>query len=35
MAKSPHLKAYLDRQMARPSVQQTKPQNLVHEMMRR
>jgi glutathione S-transferase len=35
MAKSPHLKAYLDRQMARPGVQQTKPQNLVHEMMRR
>ena len=35
MAQSPHLKSYLERQMARPSVQQTKPQNLVHEMMRR
>lgn len=35
MAKASHLKAYLDRQMARPSVQQTKPANLVHEMLRR
>ena len=35
MAEASHLKAYLDRQMARPSVQQTKPQNLVHDMMRR
>lgn len=35
MAKSPHLKAYLERQMARASLQQTKPQQLVHEMMRR
>ncbi len=35
MAKTNHLKAYLDRQMARASVQQTKPQNLVHEMLRR
>lgn len=35
MAKASHLKAYLDRQMARPSVLQAKPQNLVHEMMRR
>ena len=35
MAKSPHLKSYLDRQIARPSVQQTKPQQLVHDMMRR
>jgi glutathione S-transferase len=35
MAKSLHLKSYLERQMARPSVQQTKPQQLVHEMMRR
>jgi glutathione S-transferase len=34
MAKTSHLKAYLDRQMARKSVQQTKPQNLVHEMLR-
>jgi glutathione S-transferase len=33
--KTSHLKAYLDRQMARASVQQTKPQNLVHEMLRR
>jgi glutathione S-transferase len=35
MAKAPHLKAYLDRQMARPSVQQAKPANLVHEMLNR
>jgi glutathione S-transferase len=35
MAKTSHLKPYLDRQMARTSVQQTKPQNLVHEMLRR
>lgn len=35
LAKTGHLKAYVERQMARPSVQQTKPQNLVHEMMRR
>ncbi|HEY3918286.1 MAG TPA: glutathione S-transferase family protein [Stellaceae bacterium] len=35
MAKTSHLKAYLERQMARQSVQQTKPQNLVHEMLRR
>lgn len=35
MAKTRHLKAYLDRQMARTSVQQAKPQNLVHEMMKR
>jgi glutathione S-transferase len=35
MEKTSHLKAYLDRQMARASVQQTKPQNLVHEMLRR
>lgn len=34
MAKTDHLKAYLERQMARPSVQQTKPTNLVHEMLR-
>jgi glutathione S-transferase len=34
MAKACHLKAYLDRQMARKSVQQTKPQSLVHEMLR-
>ena len=34
MAKTSHLGAYLDRQMARPSVQQTKPANLVHEMLR-
>lgn len=34
MAKTSHLKPYLERQMARPSVQQTKPQNLVHEMLR-
>lgn len=34
MAKTSHLKPYLERQMARPSVQQTRPQNLVHEMLR-
>ena len=34
MAKTSHLGAYLDRQMARPSVQQTKPTNLVHELLR-
>jgi glutathione S-transferase len=33
MAKTRYLKPYLDRQMARPSVQQTKPANLVHEML--
>jgi glutathione S-transferase len=35
MAKTSHLKSYLDRQMARASVEQTKPATLVHEMMRR
>jgi glutathione S-transferase len=35
MAKTSHLKAYLDRHMARASVQQTKPLQLVHEMLRR
>ena len=35
LAKAPHLAAYLDRQMARASVQETKPEFLVHEMMRR
>jgi len=34
LAKTSHLKAYLDRHIARPSVQQTKPTNLVHEMLR-
>jgi glutathione S-transferase len=34
MAKTSHLRPYLERQMARPSVQQAKPQNLVHEMLR-
>jgi glutathione S-transferase len=35
MAKTRHLKSYLDRQMARASVQQTKPATLVHEMIGR
>ena len=35
MAKTSHLTSYLDRQMARVSVQQAKPATLVHEMMRR
>jgi glutathione S-transferase len=34
MAKTSYLRPYLDRQMARASVQQTKPANLVHEMLR-
>ncbi len=34
MAKTSHLKSYLDRQITRASVQQTKPATLVHEMMR-
>lgn len=34
IAKTSHLKPYLDRQMARQSVQETKPQNLVHDMLR-
>ncbi len=34
MAKTSHLKAFLDQHIARPSVQQTKPTNLVHEMRR-
>jgi glutathione S-transferase len=35
MAKTRHLKSYLDRQMVRASVQQTKPATLVHEMIGR
>jgi len=35
MAKTSHLKPFLERQMARASVQQTKPQTLVHEMIGR
>jgi glutathione S-transferase len=34
MAKTSHLKPYLDRHIARQSVQQTRPTNLVHEMLR-
>ncbi len=35
LAQSPHLVAYLDRQLSRKSVQEAKPEFLVHEMMRR
>jgi glutathione S-transferase len=34
LAKAPHLSAYLDRHLGRRSVQETKPQFLVHEMRR-
>ncbi len=35
LAQSPHLAAYLERHINRKSVQETKPEFLVHEMMRR
>jgi glutathione S-transferase len=35
LAQSPHLAAYLKRHIDRPSVKATKPEFLVHEMMRR
>jgi glutathione S-transferase len=35
LAKSPHLAAYLDRHLGRKSVQETKPAQLIHELMRR